>query len=132
VIAHSGGVTDAELGPLPPAVEAHAFVPQADVLAHSAAFVNHGGMGTVMESLHAGVPMVVVPQIAEHRATADRVVRLGLGARLDRERVSAETVREAVEFVAAHSSAAAMREEIRRAGGAPAAADVIEKALAQC
>jgi demethyllactenocin mycarosyltransferase len=132
VIAHGGGVTDAELGPLPPAVEAHAFVPQADVLAHSAAFVNHGGMGTVMESLHAGVPMVVVPQIAEHRATADRVVRLGLGARLDRERVSAETVREAVEFVAAHSSAAAMREEIRRAGGAPAAADVIEKALAQC
>ncbi|MFC0436885.1 macrolide family glycosyltransferase [Kutzneria buriramensis] len=132
VIAHGGGVTAAELGPLPAAVEAHAFVPQADVLAHTTVFVNHGGMGTVMESLHAGVPMVVVPQIAEHRATADRIVQLGLGARLDRERVRAETVRQAVEFVAAHTSTSAMRDEIRRAGGAPAAADVIEKVLAQC
>ena len=36
-------------------------MPQADVLAHASAMIGHGGFGTTMGALAAGVPQVVVP-----------------------------------------------------------------------
>jgi MGT family glycosyltransferase len=73
----------AELGPIPPNVHVARWIPQADVLAHAAAIVSHGGSGTVTGSLAAGVPAVVVPFIADQFHNADRVAELGAGLALD-------------------------------------------------
>ncbi|MFI6106344.1 macrolide family glycosyltransferase [Streptomyces sp. NPDC051310] len=127
-------VAEAGLGPVPEGVEVHAAVPQMDVLSAASVFVTHGGMGSVMEALSLGVPMVVVPQMAEQRVNAEQVERLGLGVHLPRERATAEALRQAVLAVGSDERMAAavagMRQEVRAAGGAEAAAQVVEKVLA--
>src|SRR5690606_35459281 len=70
------------LGSLPPNVEVHEQIPQLAVLRHARAFVTLAGMGGVLEGLAHAVPMVAVPQMAEQRANADRLVELGLGRQL--------------------------------------------------
>ena len=68
-----------DLGPLPANVHAEAWVPQADVLAEAAAVVCHGGSGTTLGALAAGVPVVMVPMFADQPANARRVADLGAG-----------------------------------------------------
>ncbi|MFJ3159866.1 macrolide family glycosyltransferase [Streptomyces kanasensis] len=134
VLSVGAEVAAAGLGPLPEGVEVHAHVPQMDVLAAASVFVTHGGMGSVMEALSVGVPMVVVPQMAEQRVNATQVRELGLGVHLPREEATARALREAVTAVAGDediaASLAGMRCRIEEAGGAVAAAQVVEKVLA--
>ncbi|MGA4954444.1 macrolide family glycosyltransferase [Streptomyces lavendulocolor] len=134
VMTVGDAVSPAELGTLPGNFEVHASVPQLDVLAAASVFVTHGGMGSVMEALHHGVPLVAVPQMAEQRVNAEQIERLRLGVHLPRETVSSASLREAVARAAADPGVAAgvagMREEIRAAGGAAAAADTVERVLA--
>ncbi|SES39141.1 glycosyltransferase, MGT family [Streptomyces sp. yr375] len=121
------------LGPLPGNVEVHAHVPQLAVLAHANAFVTHAGMGGTMEALYYGVPLVAVPQMAEQRVNAARIEQLRIGVHLPRETVTPEALREAVLRVSSdreiRAGVSAMRREIVAAGGAGAAADLIEQAL---
>ena len=123
------------LGPLPGNVEVHPHVPQLAVLAQADAFVTHAGMGGTMEALHHGVPLVAVPQMAEQRVNAAQIERLRLGVHLPRETVTPEALREAVLRVSSdrdiRAGVSAMRREIAEAGGAGAAADLIEQALPQ-
>lgn len=49
------------------------------MLAQTSAFVTHGGMNSVSESLRVGVPMVMVPQMGEQEMVSRRVERLRLG-----------------------------------------------------
>ena len=44
-----------------------------DRLQRAAAFVTHGGMNSVSESLRMGVPMVTVPQMGEQEIVSRRV-----------------------------------------------------------
>jgi vancomycin aglycone glucosyltransferase len=48
-----------------------------------AAVVQHGGAGTTTTAARAGVPQVVVPQIADQPYWAGRVAALGIGAAHD-------------------------------------------------
>jgi len=48
-----------------------------------AAVVHHGGVGTTHAATRAGVPQVVVPQIADHPHYAGRVAELGVGVAHD-------------------------------------------------
>lgn len=78
-----GDRTDpAALGPLPPNAEVHRWVPQRAVLSHASLVIHHGGMATTMESLHHGVPSLVVPRLPEQAANARRLRDLGLGVAL--------------------------------------------------
>jgi MGT family glycosyltransferase len=72
----------AELGAVAPNVHVARWVPQADVLPHAAAVVQHGGSGTVTGALAAGVPSVVVPFIADQTHNARRIAELGAGIEL--------------------------------------------------
>jgi MGT family glycosyltransferase len=103
------------------------------VLRHARVFVTHAGMGGTMEGLHFEVPLVAIPQMAEQRANADRIAELGLGTVLPPEAVTADTLWSAVEGVAADERVrerlAWMRGEMTAAGGAPAAADAVERIL---
>ncbi|MFF4104512.1 macrolide family glycosyltransferase [Streptomyces sp. NPDC001903] len=134
VMSVGAEVAAAGLGAVGDGFEVHASVPQLDVLASATAFVTHGGMGSLMEALSLGVPVVVVPQMAEQRVNAAQVERLGVGLHLPRERATAQALREAVQAVAADAriagAVAGLRREIDEAGGAEAAADVVEKVLA--
>jgi MGT family glycosyltransferase len=82
-----------ELGPLPPNVHVARWVPQADVMPHTAVMICHGGSGTVRAGLAAGVPMVVVPLFADQPHNARRVAELGAGIAHDGTFGLAESVR---------------------------------------
>jgi UDP:flavonoid glycosyltransferase YjiC (YdhE family) len=69
----------AELGPVPANVTVETYVPQTDVLARAAAVLCHGGAGTVLGSLAAGVPLVVTPLFADQPANARSVAASGAG-----------------------------------------------------
>lgn len=135
VVMAVGDVVDpGTLGPVPDNVEVHAQVPQLAVLRHAGAFITHAGMGGVMEGLYFRVPMVALPQMAEQRANADRLVELGVGRTIDPDALTPEALWRAVDEVAAAPDVQDrldwMREQIDTAGGAHAAADEIERALA--
>jgi UDP:flavonoid glycosyltransferase YjiC (YdhE family) len=83
----------ADLGPMPPNVHVARWVPQADVMPHTAAMVCHGGSGTVRAGLAAGVPMAVLPLFADQPHNARRVTELGAGVTLDRASRAGDAVR---------------------------------------
>ncbi|MGW4502609.1 macrolide family glycosyltransferase, partial [Micromonospora sp. NPDC004336] len=88
VMAIGGFLDPAALGPLPPNVEAHRWIPFHSVLAHATACLTHGTTGAVLESFAAGVPLALVPHFATEAApSAARVVELGLGHVLPPDRV---------------------------------------------
>jgi hypothetical protein len=58
--------------------------PHRQVLQHAALVVTHGGHGTVMKALAAGVPMVVLPHGRDQADTAARVTTRGAGVVLKR------------------------------------------------
>ena len=135
VLTLGSRVDPRELDPLPPNVEAHSWLSHFAVLKHARACVTHGGMGTVTQSMHWGVPMVTVPHFAfEVEAMARRVEELGLGRRLVAERFGPETLRRTVDEVAHDDGTLTrvrqMQRQIRDAGGAPRAADAVLAAAA--
>jgi UDP:flavonoid glycosyltransferase YjiC (YdhE family) len=69
----------AELGPVPANVTVKTFLPQAEVLARASAVLCHGGAGTVLGSLAAGMPLVVTPLFADQPANARSVAASGAG-----------------------------------------------------
>ncbi|WP_214406837.1 macrolide family glycosyltransferase [Pseudonocardia lacus] len=133
VIAIGRHVDPVAVGPVPPNVELHPWVPQFAVLARASAFVTHAGMGGCSEGLYQGVPMVAVPQAVDQPGNAAMLEALGVGVTVPPESVTPAVLRDAVlsligsPEVAARS--AALRDELRAAGGARAAADVVEAQL---
>lgn len=132
VISTGPDVDPAELGPLPPNIEAHRHVPQLAILKYAKLLISHSGMGGAMEALSLGVPILAVPQLPEHILVSDRVAELGLGRKITRD-ISVEELRAAALGLAADVPMAQaleqMRECIKKAGGAPRAADEIESYL---
>ena len=133
VLAVGGRVSPGELGRLAPNVEVHAHVPQPSVLSRSRVVVCHAGMGSTMEALAAGVPVLAVPQTPEQDAVARRVEELGLGVRLAPDRVTPDVLRAAVDLLATDPGigerVARMRSLIRSAGGAERGALLIHEHL---
>ena len=73
----------AELGPLPANVDVERWIPQAQVFTRADAMVGHGGFGTTLGALLAGVPQVVVPLFADQPHNARRIADLGAGLAAD-------------------------------------------------
>jgi UDP-glucoronosyl and UDP-glucosyl transferase len=70
----------ADLGPLPSNAHVRQWWPQAAVLAHAAAMLGHGGFGTTMGALVAGVPQVVAPLFSfDQVVNAEHVASVGAG-----------------------------------------------------
>jgi UDP:flavonoid glycosyltransferase YjiC (YdhE family) len=99
-------------GAQPAHVRIERWVPQADVLGHAAAVVGHGGAGTTIGALAAGLPQVVVPLFADQPENARRVAEVGAGLA-----VAPAGIREAIERVleedSFRASAAAIAAEMR-------------------
>ncbi|MEB3370813.1 macrolide family glycosyltransferase [Saccharopolyspora mangrovi] len=124
----------ADLGEVPANFDVRRSFPQPAVLRRAAAFVSHAGMNSTMESVHAGVPLVAVPQMPEQAANAARAEELGLGVKLDTDTVTAAELRETVDRITVDAEVRRgldrMRELLHSSGGAPAGADALEAFLA--
>jgi len=129
ILSIGSNVGRESLGPAPANFIVQRHVPQLDVLRRAAAFVTHGGMNSVSESLQHGVPVVVVPQMSEQAMVGRRVEELGAGLYLAKEDVTAEKLRASVQRLLIEPrfrrEAAVVRESFRTAGGGARAADAI-------
>jgi UDP:flavonoid glycosyltransferase YjiC (YdhE family) len=68
-----------ELAPVPANARVERWVPQAEVMRTAAAMVGHGGSGSTLMALAAGVPQALVPLFVDGPVNAARVVGLGAG-----------------------------------------------------
>lgn len=93
--------------------------PHARVLSQAALAVTHGGHGTVMKTLVAGKPLLILPHGRDQEDNAVRVTERGAGLRLDRS-ADAEAIGAALSMLlsepsytaAAEALGAAIRHEI--------------------
>ncbi len=73
-----------------PRVFSAPFVPLSNVASRSLAAIHHGGVGTTVELLSAGLPQLVVPRAFDQPQTAIRVRALGVARTLPWARATAE------------------------------------------
>ena len=85
---------DLDLGPLPENVIVERWVPQPEALADATLVVCHGGSGTTLGALAAGLPLVLVPMFADQFENARTIAAAGAGliAEPDGLRAAIETV----------------------------------------
>ncbi|MEQ3550177.1 macrolide family glycosyltransferase [Pseudonocardia nematodicida] len=131
VLSVADALDPATLGELPPNVEVHRFVPHTAVLEHAALCVSHGGMGTVLEALRSGTPVIGVPWSSLDGPAVRRTAELGAGTVLDPATLTAEILGKEIVRVLAEPTyterAAGLATAIAAAGGAVRAADEIER-----
>jgi UDP:flavonoid glycosyltransferase YjiC (YdhE family) len=92
------GRDPAELGPVPASVRVERWVPQASVMPHAVAMVGHGGSGSTLMALAAGVPQVLVPLFVDGPSNSRRVAELGAGIVIDDAAGLGRAVRELLEM----------------------------------
>jgi hypothetical protein len=108
----------AELGDVPDNVTVESWVPQADLLPFTDLVVHHGGSGTTLGSLSAGVPQLILPQGADQFTNAEAVTGLGAGEQL----LGAEANGDAIAIRAKHLLGDESVREVSRALAAEIAA----------
>jgi MGT family glycosyltransferase len=98
-------------------VSVMATAPHREILRHAALVVTHGGHGTVIKALAAGVPLVMLPHGRDQSDTAARVVARAAGiaiARTATAQTIAETIRRVLEQESSRDSARRLGDMIRR------------------
>src|SRR5204863_2821288 len=70
------------LEPIPENTRVERFVPHSDLLPRASVVVTTGGTGTVLATLCAGVPLVIVPTAWDQPENAWRVAEAGAGLRI--------------------------------------------------
>jgi UDP:flavonoid glycosyltransferase YjiC (YdhE family) len=120
-----GGSDPAALGELPPNVRLENWVPLAPLLRTSSGIVHHGGAGTTLTALAAGLPQLIIPQGADQFHNADTVARSGAGAV-----VTAEDLGRAAELLADQAMRAAAVDIAAGIASQPSPAEVVEEIVA--
>ena len=132
-ILTSGQARDPEalgLGSLAPNIHLTRWVSHSELLPRCSAVVTTGGANTILASLQAGVPLVVVPTTWDKPDNARRVVEAGVGVRLSPRRCTPERLRAAVEEVLTNpeyrTNARRIADALARAPGPAGAADLLQ------
>ena len=86
----------ASLEPVPPNAVVERYIPQALLLPHCSAVVSHGGSGSVLATLAAGLPMLLVPQGADQFENAAHAARIGAARVLRPDELNEEAARATV------------------------------------
>lgn len=92
IIASVGKLVD-KFNDLPDNVQVYSRVAQIHLLRHVDLFITHGGMNSVNEAIHAGVPMLVHPIINDEMVVAEQIERLELGKRLNLKEATPHEIR---------------------------------------
>lgn len=97
---------------LPGNVRTVGWVPLDALLAGCAAVVHHGGAGTVLGALVAGVPQLVVPGAGDRRHNASMVERAGVGLAAAAREITAEALRRLATDPTLRSATAAVQAQV--------------------
>jgi UDP:flavonoid glycosyltransferase YjiC (YdhE family) len=89
----------ATLGPQPPNVYVERYIPQSLLFPRCNLVISHGGFNTVMAALSHGLPMVLIPAMADQPENARRCAALGVGRVIEPAELSSATVRAEVAAV---------------------------------
>ncbi|MDO0926683.1 DUF1205 domain-containing protein [Streptomyces sp. TG1A-8] len=116
VVLTANAADAAALGPLPPSVRVLEDHPLHQLLPGCAAVVHHGGAGTLMTALAAGVPQLALPCAMDQFVNARRLAASGAGLAVPAHRAAVAGVREAVaallERPGHREAAGALRREV--------------------
>ncbi|KHJ87669.1 UDP-glucoronosyl and UDP-glucosyl transferase [Oesophagostomum dentatum] len=55
-------------------------------------FITHGGMNSILEGMHLGKPMIVIPMFADQQLNSKNVIRNGIGIVLERHLLNKQTL----------------------------------------
>ena len=114
---------------LPEGVIHAPYAPFAALLPRAAAFIHHGGIGSVSQALRAGVPQLIQPMAFDQFDNASRVVQLGAGRELlPRQFTPARVARELKALLAdaaAQASCKRCADALQDANGITQACDVL-------
>jgi UDP:flavonoid glycosyltransferase YjiC (YdhE family) len=113
--------------PLPANVTTTGWVSFADVLPHVAGMVHHGGAGSVMSALAAGVPQVVVPGAGDRTVHARLVAARGAGLAVPAAEITTATLEQLVGDPVLGRNAREVAAEI---AAMPPPADLVEPLVA--
>ena len=134
VIMTTGGNRDPKqlgLDGVAPNIRIESWVPHEELLPISDVVVTVGGAGTVLASLSAGAPVVVVPSESDQLDSARRAADSGAGICLPRRKCTARKLRAAIEEVLGNPSykenARRMSAELARYRGGERAAELLEE-----
>jgi UDP:flavonoid glycosyltransferase YjiC (YdhE family) len=114
--------------PLPDNVTTTDWLPFPQVLPHVAGIVHHGGAGTVLTALAAGVPQLVVPGAGDRTAHARLVAARGAGLGVPLAELSTESLMRLVGEPGLRSAAGEVAAEI---AGMPHPEAVVEELVAR-
>ncbi|MBM7809100.1 UDP:flavonoid glycosyltransferase YjiC (YdhE family) [Geodermatophilus bullaregiensis] len=113
--------------PLPANVTVTGWVPFADVLPRVAGMVHHGGAGSVLSALAAGVPQVVVPGAGDRTVHARLVAARGAGLAVPAREITTATLERVVGDPVLRRNAQEVAAEI---AAMPPPADLVEPLVA--
>lgn len=115
---------------IPPNATLLRFASHSPILARAACAITHGGMGATQKALAMGVPVCAVPFGRDQVEVARRVEVAAAGTRLPASHLNPYRLRTKVrEAVACRRGAERIAKAFAAAGGAPLAADAIERRL---
>jgi MGT family glycosyltransferase len=131
-VVTTGPAIDPALVDGAPNVEVHGFVPHAELMPRARLVIGHGGHGTTMTALAAGVPVLIAPMSshADHHRMAAAIRGSGAGWSIDPDATEGEwrsTVARLLGDEAVRERARALGASVRAARGAEVAADELER-----
>lgn len=133
ILSVDSHVPDSALGNIPSHFEINREASHLEIFPYADLLVAQGGMGSTLEAIYHGVPVLALPLYPGHEEVAYRVAELGLGVKLPRQTVTVETLRETVRTMIddkiLQHRVVEMQGIFKGAGGAPRAADRIERFL---
>jgi UDP:flavonoid glycosyltransferase YjiC (YdhE family) len=107
---------------LPPNVHLVGRVPLDQVLPFATAFVHHGGAGSVLGALAAGVPQLLTPGPGDRRHNAELVARRGAGLAVEARAISAPALTRLISDPGLRTAAQEVRAEMN---AMPAPAELV-------
>jgi UDP:flavonoid glycosyltransferase YjiC (YdhE family) len=113
--------------PLPPNVRTTAWLPFPTVFPAANGAVHHGGAGTLLTGLAAGIPQLVVPGAGDRKVNAELLAARGAGLAVPLEQISATDLKR---LVGDPKLADAAREVADEIAGMPHPGDVVHDLVA--
>ena len=123
------------VGRFPSNFEVNRNASHLEILPHVSLFVCHGGMGSSLEALHHGVPVLAIPTSPYTQEVAYRVAELGVGKVVPRNALNVGYIRTAVAEMShnpsLHERVKVLQHVFERSGGASAVVKRIERFLGE-